>query len=566
MKFLTVQIAYLLSNDQSRQNIKALGKYLLFLAAVITLFTIGFHTIMLSVEGRDFSWVTGLYWTLTVMTTLGFGDITFNSDIGRLFSVVVLLSGVVLLLIVLPFAFIRYFYAPWLEAQLHHETPRSVPADTVGHVIICGYETIAPNLIKRLNQAGMEYFVIEPDPVVASRLTRKGISTISGRADSRQTYERMNAEKAALIFANLEDTTNTNIILTIRESAPDVPIAAIASEEDSIDIMELSGATNVLPLKHRLGEHLANRISVGEKRAHEIGKFGNWRVVEFTVHRTKLSGKKIRDTRIREKTGANIIGVWERGHLLPANPEAVLSDFSVPLGVGTPAQIEKLEQMLKTDKPEPKSVLILGGGKVGRAAAEALRKQGITVNMVERDASRINNSGCSPDRLIIGDAADRETLLKAGLMESSLAILSTNDDAVNIYLSIYCRKLNPNLRIISRITHDINLESIHRAGADFVLGYAPLGAESVMALLQGREPVIMGEGVDFFTVNVPAELVGKTLIESEIGSHTGLVVLDIELGEEVIANPPPDMKLPKGSRLNVLGTAEQMQTFRNLFE
>ena len=88
----------------------------------------------------------------------------------------------------------------------------------------------------------------------------------------------------------------------------------------------------------------------------------------------------------------NIIGVWERGHLLPANPEAILSDFSVPLGVGTPSQIKKLEQLLRTDKPESKTVLILGGGKVGRAAAEALKKKGVTVNMVERDAARINQT------------------------------------------------------------------------------------------------------------------------------------------------------------------------------
>ena len=60
-----------------------------------------------TMEEQEHSWLTGFYWTLTVMTTLGFGDITFHSDIGRLFSVLVLLTGVILLLIVLPFTFIR---------------------------------------------------------------------------------------------------------------------------------------------------------------------------------------------------------------------------------------------------------------------------------------------------------------------------------------------------------------------------------------------------------------------------------------------------------------------------
>lgn len=43
---------------------------------------------MLHAEGRYHSWITGIYWTLTVMTTLGFGDITFTNDIGRLFSII----------------------------------------------------------------------------------------------------------------------------------------------------------------------------------------------------------------------------------------------------------------------------------------------------------------------------------------------------------------------------------------------------------------------------------------------------------------------------------------------
>src|SRR5919106_746973 len=115
MKFLSTQITYFFGQQQIRKNIRALLKYLAFVVGVITLFSVLFHLIMLYVEGREFSWLTGLYWTLTVMSTLGFGDITFHSDLGRAFSLVVLLSGIVLLLIMLPFAFIRYFYAPWLE-------------------------------------------------------------------------------------------------------------------------------------------------------------------------------------------------------------------------------------------------------------------------------------------------------------------------------------------------------------------------------------------------------------------------------------------------------------------
>lgn len=565
MKFLVSQVSYFLSQTQSRQNISALLKYLVFLGSVIVLYSVLFHLLMVVAEGRYYSWLTGFYWTLTVMTTLGFGDITFESDIGRAFSILVLLSGVVLLLIMLPFAFIRYFYAPWLEAQIHVQCPREVPPDVTGHVLICNYDTIAPSLIKRLNQNDIPYYVIEEDAAEGARLNQAGISAVTGKIDGRSTYERLRAKHALLVFANLEDTTNTNITLTVREAAPNVPIAAIVSDPDSIDILELSGANHVLPLKQRLGEYLANRISVGEKRAHVIGSFGNWVVVEFTVHNTSLKGKKIRETEIRERTGMNMIGIWQRGRLVPAEPDHILGDFDVPLAVGTEDQVRELERFLEHDEPLSDSVLILGGGKVGRAAAVALKKKGLTVFMVEQEPGRCDMIRDSLDRLTVGDAADRETLMRGGLMESSLVLLTTNDDAVNIYLSIYCRKLNPAVRIISRITYDRNIEAIHRAGADFVLSYAPLGAESVMALVQGRQPIIMGEGVEFFVATVPPSLAGKTLLESGIGSKTGLIVLAIEVGSETIENPSPDTKLPAYARLDLLGTAEQMQAFRELF-
>jgi Trk K+ transport system NAD-binding subunit len=565
MKFLATQITYFLSQNQSRRNINALVKYIVFLLAVIAVYTVLFHFLMFYAEGRDFSWVTGLYWTLTVMSTLGFGDITFHSDIGRAFSIVVLLSGIVLLLIMLPFAFIRFFYAPWLEAQIHAQCPRAAPPGISGHVIICQYDTIAPNLIKRLVQNRIPYFVIEPDPAIAAQYFHEGISVIQGNVDSRLTYELLRVSMARMVFANTADTTNTNITLTIREVAPNVPITAIVTDEDSIDILELSGATNVLPLKRILGEHLANRISVGRQRAHVIGKFDDWTVIEFTVHDTPIEKLKIRDTRIRELSGVNIIGVWERGRLLPADPDKVLFDYSVPVAVGTPEQIKKLEEMLKVEQPPPQAVLILGAGKVGRAAAHALKKNNVTVFMVDEKKEMREKIGTIPDRFTVGDAADRETLMKGGLMESSLVILSTNDDAVNIYLSIYCRRLNPDVRIVSRITHERNLEAIHRAGADFVLSYAPLGAESVMSLIQGREPVIMGEGVELFKVRLPLRLAGKTLEESRIGALTGLIVLAVQDGNEINANPFPSTLLPKNSKLSMLGTSEQLQRFIEVY-
>ena len=93
-------------------------------------------------EGQEHTWITGFYWTLTVMSTLGFGDITFQTDLGRLFSIVVLVSGMIFLFILLPFTFIEFFYEPWMKAQTDARAPRQLPAETRGHVLLTNHDPV----------------------------------------------------------------------------------------------------------------------------------------------------------------------------------------------------------------------------------------------------------------------------------------------------------------------------------------------------------------------------------------------------------------------------------------
>ena len=104
------------AGESRRRNMRLLSRFLLTLTGMVIVYTIVFHTLM-AWEGQEHSWLTGFYWSFTVMSTLGFGDITFQSDIGRIFSIFVLLSGVIFLLILLPFTLIEFFYAPWVESR-----------------------------------------------------------------------------------------------------------------------------------------------------------------------------------------------------------------------------------------------------------------------------------------------------------------------------------------------------------------------------------------------------------------------------------------------------------------
>jgi Trk K+ transport system NAD-binding subunit len=566
MKFFTSLLLSLLVPARNRPNIRALVSYSLLLVVTVALFAAGFHLIMYHVEGQDHSWVTGVYWALTVMTTLGFGDITFHSDLGRLFSIVVLLTGVVLLLIVLPFVFIRFFYAPWMESRMRFHAPREVPPGTQGHVILCGLDSLATALLARLQLHDIPHFVIEPDPVKAVQLHIDGVPVVTGGVEDRATYEALEVAQARLVVANYADTINTNITLTIRDLSPHVPIAALAEHEQSIDLLQLSGSNHVMPLKLQLGEHLANRANAGHLHCHVVGRLGDLLIAEFPVHNTPLVGRSLKDMQLRDTLGMNVVAVWERGRLIPVTPDTVLADGSFPVVMGSEEQITNLDTYLVIYNTNFNPVLVIGGGKVGCVTAQALRNRGVTVHMIEREEGLRSSLEEVADKLFIGDAADLELLMSAGLAEAPSVLLTTNDDAMNIYLSVYCRRLNPDLRVISRITHERNIEAIHRAGADFVLSYSSLGAEGVMSLLQSRETVILGEGFDLFYVPVPASLSGKTLATSHIRARTGLNVLALRLANGKVVPATALMVLDPDCELVMLGSEPQRRGFIKEFQ
>ncbi len=566
MKFLGSEFGYLVSQREMRGNLRALLRYLLLLLAIITSYTVLFHVIMVYLEGQQHSWVTGFYWTLVVMTTLGFGDITFTTDVGRIFSVLVLVSGVVLLLVLLPFLFIRLFYAPWLEARVRLKAPRRVPPGTSGHVVMTQFDGVAAGLAERLKSEGIAHFVIEPDPTRAAQLVSDNVPVISGENDSRQTYEQLEIGRARLVLANCADTINTNITLTVREVAPQVPVAAVVEAEDSTGILELAGATHVLPLKHQLGRFLANRVDAGRARAHVIGTFGDLQLAELPARATPLAGLSVRGTRLRERTGLNVVGLWERGRLRPAYPQTVLQADSVVVVAGTTEQVAALDASLPAREAPAVPVLVIGAGTVGRAAALALKRQGLPVHVVDRNAEALVPLSALVDGVFAGDAVDRDLLGRAGIERAPSVLLTTNDDAMNIFLAVYCRRLNPQARIVSRVTHERNIEAIHRAGADFVLSYASLGIGAVLSILRGHDLVVLGEGVELFSVRVPGSLAGLPLRESDIGSRTGLSVVALRSAGGLPTHLTPDTVLRVDAELIMLGSLDQRRAFADAFE
>lgn len=551
---------YFYQSKSMQRNIWVLLKFLLGITLAIVTYSVVFHYIM-EYEGRQYSWVTGFYWTLTVMSTLGFGDITFTSDLGRVFSMWVLLSGIFFLLVMLPFTFIQFFYAPWLENQAQTRTPRQLPSDISGHVILTNYDAISTSLIEKFRQYNYEYVIVVPDQQKALELFDQHYRVVIGELDSAETYRRLRIESAALVFVNNNDMLNTNIVSTIRELSEKVPIVTNADIDYSLDILKLAGATHVFQFTKMLGTALARRAIGVSAHANVIGRFDQLLIAEASAMRTPFEGKSLLESRLRETTGVNVIGIWQRGSFEIPDSRTRIHSTSVLVLAGSEEHFRKFDETVGYTHASESPVLILGGGRVGRSAARALAERGIDYRIVEKSRHLVKDNS----KYIIGSAADINTLEQAGIDKAPTVFVTTHDDDINIYLTIYCRKLRPDTQIISRANRDRNIGKLHSAGADLVMSYASMGANNIINILKPNKILMLAEGLNVFRVPVPAPLVQKTIAETGLREKTGCNVVAIHSQGKTNINPGPAVRLNTHDEMILIGTSEAEENFIKSF-
>lgn len=566
MSFFPFHIAFFMQQHSVRRNMYFLLRFCGMLVGIIVLYTAIFHVIM-RYEGHDYSWVTGFYWTLSVMTTLGFGDITFTSDLGRFFSIIVLISGTIFIIIMLPFAFVQFFYQPWLKAQEKGRTPREVPADERGHVVVVSTSPLALNLVETLQNYGTRCVILCHDSNVTLDLLDQNFNAVVGEHDSADVYRKLRLDQAAMLVALDSDVRNTNIVFTARDVAAKVPIVASAQSADAIDILQLAGATRVFQFPRLLGEALARRVLSDHSRFSVFTRFSNFLVAEAPVMRTPLVGKSIRDSDLRKATGVNVVGLWERGDFVLPNPDTVFTKTMVMVIVGDAQQIAAASHLLNSGGAQEEAdaerpVMIIGCGRVGRAAAWSLHNGRRAYTVVDKTAKK----GFVKSHLVVGDAADLDVLEKAGIRLASSVIITTHDDDTNIYITLYCRKLREDIQIISRATLDRNVGILHAAGADLVLSLASMVTNNIINLLSPGKIFMINEGLNIFRSRVGKLLAGRQLLGSGIRSETRCSVVALrDRHGQLHVNPDPGHVFFAGEEMYLIGDSEAEKAFYDKF-
>jgi len=348
------------------------------------------------------------------------------------------------------------------------------------------------------------------------------------------------------------------LVMLMTLFAPQVPIVANADMEDSVDILRLAGCSHVFQFMNMLGHSLARCTLGARTRSNIIGRFENLVIAETPAMRTQLVGKSIREIGLRQATGINIVGLWNRGLFTLPRPETTIEPSTVLVLAGSEEQLAVYGAYVgEVDTVDSAPALILGGGRVGKAAVSTLKEQGVAYRIVEKNA-RISEDG---DNCIVGSAADHQTLIKAGIDTAPSVFITNHNDDVNIYLTIYCRRLRPDIQIISRATLDRNINVLHAAGADLVMSHASMAANTIINILTPDRVLMLTEGLNIFRCKVHQQLVGKNLLTSGIRESTGCSVIAIFRNDSLRINPDPTELLGVEDELLMIGTAVSEKAF-----
>ena len=540
---------HMLQRITSRRNAMLLLRLFLAFVIILVLYSVVFQYLM-NLEGRRFTYISGLYWIISTMCTVGLGDITFVSDIGRLFTVLVISTGIFFLLVLLPFTIIQLF-------QSSARVPRELPQNTHGHVVLTEYNDLTSALIERLERYNQNYAVLVADIEEAMHLRDQGIKTVAGDLDDSNTYKEIRTDHAAFVVATGCDTTNTSIVYTVRQVSNDIPILSVASGEPAVQILEQAGCTHVLALDEMMGQSLARRIIAGDAMAHIIGQVDDMVIAEAAAAGTPLIGKTLEQAHASHIVDASIIGVWEAGAFMLPRKEMTITKKSILVLAGTQNTIDRYNELFCIYNNNSSPIIIIGGGSVGRALGRSMKERELDFRIIEKSKELVLDD----KQVVRGDATDIQVLKHAGFFDAPAVAITSHSDPVNIYLTTYFRYLRKDIQIISRATLDRSVHTLHTAGSDFVVSHASLGANNIINLSKRGNILLIAEGVDVFRVKTPKQLIGKTIKYASIQEECGCNIIGVSASGAMTINPMVETVLPSDGEIILIGSVESEEKF-----
>jgi voltage-gated potassium channel len=322
----------------------------ILLGAVVIVFiggTLGFMWFL------DESWHEALYRTIVTASLTGL-DTTPHGLKAELLTIVVVLSGV---------AIFGYFAAQIVDSIAHgvlggawREKKRRKMIDELrDHIIVCGYGRVGRRAGEELRQAGVPYIVLDFSEEAIEHAREHDDLFVHGSGAEDEDLVKAGIDRArGIIVASDDDGDNLYITLSVKARRPDVTVIARGSSEEAARKLKLAGADRVVTPYTTAGQVMAQLMikpqvtSFVNAMTSSQAPGLSFEEIEVTSS-SGAAGQTIGDLNISSQTGANIVAVRKLGGALVLRPtkDTLLEESDVIVGLGSPDEIRKLEEMFE---------------------------------------------------------------------------------------------------------------------------------------------------------------------------------------------------------------------------
>jgi voltage-gated potassium channel len=306
--------------------------------------TVGFHLIL------DERWTSAFYRSVVTISLTGL-DTKPEGTGAELFTVALLVAGVAIFLYVAG-VIVEVIAGGVLSGAWAERGRRRAIERLREHYIICGYGRVGRRVGAELREAGRPYVVVDFGAEALEVARERGDHLVEGNGTRDEDLLAAGISEArGLVACSDSDVDNLFITISARALNPELLIVARASEEHAAQKLRRAGADRVVQPYSTAGKELANVVLKPQVATFLdlVSTRGgpDFRFEEILVApESPGSGQTIRALSLPE-SGAMIIAIRRNDGTFDATPgpDAAVEPGDVIIGVGTPEELQVLEQL-----------------------------------------------------------------------------------------------------------------------------------------------------------------------------------------------------------------------------
>jgi voltage-gated potassium channel len=299
------------------------------------------------------SWHEALYRTVVTASLTGL-DSTPHGLGAEVLTIAIVLSGV---------AIFGYFAAQIFDSIAHsvlggawREKKRRKMIDELrDHIIVCGYGRVGRRAGDELRRAGVPYVVLDFSEEALDHAREENLLFVDGSGSEDEDLVKAGIDQArGILVASDDDGDNLYITLSVKARRPDVIVIARGSSEEAERKLKLAGADRVVTPYTTAGRVMA-QLMIKPQVSSFVNAMTSSEAPDLSFEEIEVTsssgaaGQTIGDLNISSETGANIVAVRKLGGALELRPtkDTMLDESDVIVGLGSPAEIKKLEEMFE---------------------------------------------------------------------------------------------------------------------------------------------------------------------------------------------------------------------------